>query len=85
MQISKVSKSVTDLLSIHPLLLPLPPMTEVPIYHLEEKEYDAPYYQIRTDYEDNYFNTNTPLVIDNGAFPVSSNAVFFLFDSPMPL
>ncbi|CDS05618.1 hypothetical protein LRAMOSA08146 [Lichtheimia ramosa] len=43
-------------------------MTEVPIYHLEEKEYDAPYYQIRTDYEDNYFNTNTPLVIDNGSY-----------------
>lgn len=42
-------------------------MTEVPIYHLEEKEYDAPYYQIRTDYEDNFFNSNTPLVIDNGA------------------
>ena len=41
-------------------------MSEPPIYTLDEKEYDVPYYPIRTDYEDNFLNTETPIVIDNG-------------------
>lgn len=82
---AKVKKSAEcDLFSIHPLpSTSLPPMTEVPIYHLEEKEYDAPYYQIRTDYEDNFFNSNTPLVIDNGAFIISSYALYYSSTQPM--
>ncbi|KAI7849233.1 hypothetical protein BDC45DRAFT_280243 [Circinella umbellata] len=43
-------------------------MSEPPIYTLDEKEYDTPYYSIRTDYEDSFSNTKTPIVIDNGSY-----------------
>ncbi|KAI9270702.1 actin-related protein, ARP5 class [Phascolomyces articulosus] len=43
-------------------------MSEPPVYTLDEKEYDAPYYSIRTDYEDSFLNTKTPIVIDNGSY-----------------
>jgi hypothetical protein len=34
-------------------------------YTLEEKEYVAPYYNVRTDYK-KFHSANTPIVIDNG-------------------
>lgn len=36
-------------------------------YSLEEKEYVAPYYNIRNDYK-KYQSTDTPIVIDNGIY-----------------
>ncbi|KAI8143640.1 hypothetical protein BJV82DRAFT_668679 [Fennellomyces sp. T-0311] len=43
-------------------------MSEPSVYTLDEKEYDAPYYSIRPDYESSYMGSNTPIVIDNGSY-----------------
>ncbi|KAI9317057.1 hypothetical protein BX666DRAFT_137722 [Dichotomocladium elegans] len=42
-------------------------MAEVPIYTLDENEYEVPYYYPRTDYVESYQGTDTAIVIDNGS------------------